>query len=172
MKFRTKMLRVGAIFAAALLVGPAALVAGDGDALQSLAPLEGTWVAAGEGFTSQLTYEWALPGLLLRVRNELRNPAGEIFRRYEGNYAWDPEGSTILFWTVGGNGELHRGTAGWREGRLWHEGVVSGGSIAGYRSVLEPVGEEWHYRAAYKLPASDPEILGGAPLVYRKVSSP
>jgi hypothetical protein len=33
-----------------------------------LARLEGTWVAKGEGFSSTLQYEWALPNVLLRAK--------------------------------------------------------------------------------------------------------
>lgn len=136
--------------------------------LMTLASFEGSWVAVGNGFSSRLTYEWALPGVLLRSRNELRNQAGERFGRYEGNYAWDPALSRIVFWTVGQDGELHRGEAEWREGQLWHQAAVSGGKIRGYRSVIRTVGNELHYRAKYEQSAADSDVLASTPLVYRR----
>lgn len=136
--------------------------------LPRLASLEGSWVAQGKGFSSRLTYEWALPGVLLRGRNEVRNEAGAVVAQYEGYYAWDPTLSKIIFFTVGRNGELHRGVADWRSGQLWHEATVSGGKIGGYRSVLEVVGSELHYRAKYEAAATDKDVLGSSVLVYRR----
>jgi hypothetical protein len=138
--------------------------------MTALARLEGTWVAKGEGFSSTLQYEWALSGVLLRARNELKNDAGKIVGQYEGNYAWDPDKSKIVFWTVGRDGELHRGTAVWRDGKLWHEATVSGGRAKSYRSVLAVVDGELIYRAKYQASATDQEVQDSAPLTYRKVT--
>ncbi len=137
--------------------------------LTPLASFEGSWVAKGDGFSSKLTYEWALPGVLLRSRNELRNEAGQLFRQYEGHYAWDPALSKIVFLTLGSDGELHRGEAEWRDGQLWHAATVSGGKITGYRSVLGVVGKELYYRAKYERSATDKDVLGSTPLVYRRL---
>lgn len=139
----------------------------DDGPLKKLAFLEGTWIAYGDGFSSKLTYEWALPGVLLRGRNELRN-AAELFGQYEGHYAWDPALKSIVFWTVGRDGELHRGEASMDDGRLWHKAIVLGGDITGYRSVIEAAGKELHYRARYELAAPDQAVLEGTPLVYRR----
>jgi hypothetical protein len=134
--------------------------------LSAMTPLLGAWVAEGQGFTSVMTYEWVLPNRLLRVRNVLRNGAGEQFGEYEGHYAWHQGRSTIVFWTVGGNGELHEGTAAWREGRLWHDARVTGGKIEAYRSVLDLGPHELRYRAKYGTPATDASLLASDPLVY------
>ena len=139
----------------------------DSDRLAALTSLEGAWVAQGEGFSSTLVYEWALPGALLRGRNELRNAAGETIGRYEGHYAWDPDASRIIFWTVGRGGELHRGTVTPREGQLWHDANVAGGSSSGYRSVITIVGKELHYRARYQRSATDNDVLASTPLIYK-----
>ena len=137
--------------------------------LSVLAPLEGVWMAAGEGFSSRLVYEWVFPGVLLRARNELLNNAGAAIGQYEGHYMWDPAQSSIVFWTVGRSGELHRGTATWRNEQLWHDATVSGGHVTGYRSVVAMVGREMHYRAKYEPSATDAAVLGSEPLVYRRV---
>lgn len=136
--------------------------------LSALAPLEGSWVARGTGFSSRLVYEWVLPGVLLRARNELRNNDEALIGQYEGNYLWDPTQSRIVFWTVGRNGELHRGTVAARDGQLWHDATVAGGQVTGYRSVIAPVGSELHYRAQYQASATDAAVLGSEPLVYRR----
>jgi hypothetical protein len=135
--------------------------------LAVLNSLAGAWVAKGEGFFSKLTYEWALPGVLLRSRNELRNGKGELFRQYEGNYAWDAARSKIVFWVVGSDGELHQGEAEWRDGLLWHNATVSGGKITGYRSVLAVAGKELVYKARYESSATDAAVLNSSPLVYQ-----
>lgn len=136
--------------------------------LSEMARLTGAWVANGEGFSSTLRYEWALCNVLFRARNELRNEGGEIIGQYEGYYAWDPDQSQIVFWTVGRDGELHRGTARWRDGKLWHEATVSGGRIKGYRSALGLQDGELVYRANYSASASDEDVDETVPLVYRK----
>lgn len=136
--------------------------------LAKLAMLEGSWVAKGDGFSSRLTYEWALPGVLLRSRNRLLNEAGQSIGEDEGLYAWDHGAFRIGFFTVGRDGELHRGGAEWRGRQLWHEATVSGGKTNGYRSVLEVVRNELHYRAKYELAASNTDVLSGTPLVYRR----
>lgn len=140
--------------------------------LTLLTALEGSWRAQGDGFSSTLTYDWALPGVLLRVRNELRNGAGDVIGRYEGHYAWDHAQGRIVFWTVGRDGELHQGTVAARDGHLWHEARVSGGRIDGYRSVVAPVREDLHYRAVYQRSATDEQVLGAAPLIYHRTKSP
>jgi hypothetical protein len=137
--------------------------------LSVLAALEGVWVARGDGFSSKLTYDWALPGVLLRGRNELRNDAGELVGQYEGHYMWDPGQSCIVFWTVSRDGELHQGKTTWRNEQLWHKATVSGGRIKAYRSVMAVVGRELHYRAKYTESPTDEEILGSPPLIYRPV---
>jgi hypothetical protein len=141
------------------------------NALAALAVLEGPWFANGDGYSSTLAYEWVLPGVLLRARNELRNDAGDVVGEYEGHYAWDPDQATIVFWTVGRDGDLHRGTAAWRDGQLWHEGRVSGGRVTGYRSVLDVEGEQLHYLAVYEPSASEDDVLGSVPLIYRRPDS-
>lgn len=137
--------------------------------LSSLAALEGSWTAHGDGFSSQLVYEWALPAVLLCARNELRDDAGLVVGRYEGHYMWDPSESRIVFWTVGQDGELHRGMATWRDGMLWHEATVSGGRIAGYRSVLSLAERELRFRARYERSATDEDVLASPPLTYRPI---
>jgi len=137
--------------------------------LAKLASFEGSWIAQGKGFSSTLTYEWALPGVLLRGRNELHNEAGGLVGQYEGLYAWDPARSRIVFLTAGRDGELHQGEAEWRHEQLWHKAVVSGGKITGYRSLLEAVGTELHYRASYGDSATDKKVLDSTPLVYRRL---
>jgi len=129
----------------------------------------GTWMARGEGFSSTLMYEWVLPNRLLRVRNSLSNSAGDQFAEYEGHCAWHPSRSLIVFWTVGRNGELHEGTAAWRDSRLWHEARVSGGELEAYRSVLHLAGGELRYHARYGEPATDASLLESDPLLYRRV---
>lgn len=136
--------------------------------LSVLAPLEGRWVGKGDGFSSTLVYEWVLPSVLLRARNEVRSDAGALIAQYEGHYVRDPAESRIVFWTVGRNGELHRGTVVPREGPLWHEATVAGGRVNGYRSVVSLVGPELHYRAQYDSSASDAAVLARAPLIYRR----
>ena len=158
-----------------LLVAGAAAHAQSGDRsvsnrLSELAPLEGAWAAQGEGFSSKLVYEWALPGALLRVRNELRNDAGELFGEYEGHYAWDPGESRIVFWTVGRGGELHRGTVMSRGNQLWHDARIAGGRTDGYRSVIAITSGELHYRARYERSATDEDVLGSDPLVYKRTA--
>jgi hypothetical protein len=138
--------------------------------LSALAPLEGVWVAKGEGFSTRLAYEWALPGVLLRARNEVRNDAGAIVAQYEGHYMWDPAQSAIVFWTVAQTGELHRGTVTQRNDAVWHDATVSGGTISGYRSVMAVVGDEIHYRAKYEPSSSDEAVLASAPLIYRRAA--
>lgn len=110
--------------------------------------------------------------MLLRARNELKNVAGAVIGQYEGHYMWDAGQSTIVFWTVGRDGELHRGTASWRDGRLWHDATVAGGAITGYRSVLATVGPELHYRAKYAPAAPEGEVLASPPLIYRRSAAP
>lgn len=134
--------------------------------LSSMARFEGTWVAKGDGFSSTLQYQWVLPKLLLRAGNELRNDAGEIVGQYEGNYAWDPDLAKIVFWTVGRDGELHKGTAAWHDEKLLHEVTVSGGRTRGYRSVLELVDGESFYRAKYQASATEQEVEDSPPLIY------
>jgi hypothetical protein len=90
--------------------------------------------------------------------------------QYEGNYAWDPDQSKIVFWTAGRDGELHRGTAVWRDGKLWHEATVSGGRTKAYRSVLAVVDGELIFRAKYQALASDEEVQKSTPLIYRQVT--
>lgn len=82
--------------------------------------------------------------------------------------SWDPGQSTIVFWSVGRNGELHRGTVTYRDEQIWHDATVSGGSVAGYRSVLEFAGPELHYRARYEASPTDESVLAVPPLVYRR----
>jgi hypothetical protein len=151
-----------------LLASDVASKPGPSAPLEVLQFLEGSWVATGDGFSSRLTYDWALPGVLLRARNELRNGAGDLSGRYEGHYVWDPADGRIAFWTVSREGELHRGTVVLRDGRLWHDATVSGGAIAGYRSVLARVDDDLHYRAVYRPAATDADVLGAAPLIYRR----
>jgi hypothetical protein len=141
---------------------------GEGGRLSVLAPLEGNWLGKGDGFSSKLMYAWVLPNVLLRARNEVRSGDGALIGEYEGHYLWDPAESRIVFWTVGRNGELHRGAVTWRDRQLWHDAKVSGGRVAGYRSIVSFVGSELHYRAQYDPAASDAAVLGGAPLVYRR----
>jgi hypothetical protein len=136
--------------------------------LSVLAPLVGDWSAAGTGFTSRLVYEWALPGTLLRARNEVRNAGGDLVGQYEGLYAWDAAAGRIVFFTAGRGGELHRGYAEWRDGRLWHDATVVGGQPPEYRSALQIVGSELHYRAKYAAGATDREVLESQPLVYTR----
>lgn len=140
--------------------------ADDPSPMAAIGLLEGTWVARGDGFSSELVYEWSLPSTLLRVRNELRDEAGAVVGQYVGHYAWDADRSSIVFWTVSRNGELHRGTATWRNGQLWHDATVSGGRISGYRSVVIPVEGKLRYQAQYDASATDSDILGSPPLIY------
>jgi hypothetical protein len=170
---RVKVL--GTLVLIGLLVGPHELLSQDGDRsvsttghLMILAPLEGKWVGRGDGFSSTLVYEWVLPDVLLRARNEVRSDAGDLLGQYEGHYFWDPTESRILFWTVGRNGELHRGTVESRDGQLWHEARVAGGRVSGYRSSVSLVGPELHYRARYEPSPSDAAVLATAPVVYRR----
>lgn len=160
-----------AVVAASVLVSAQA---GDRQAaaghLAVLAPLEGAWLAQGDGFSSTLVYEWALPGTLLRVRNELRNAAGDLVGEYEGSYAWDPAESRIVFWTVGRGGELHRGSVVARANQLWHEARIAGGRTDGYRSVIAITGGELHYRARYERAATDEDVLGSDPLIYKRTA--
>lgn len=170
---RTKVL--GLLFLSGLLVAPHELLSQDGGQsvseashLSALAPLEGAWIGRGDGFSSTLAYEWALPGVLLRARNEVRSDAGALVGQYEGHYLWDPAESRIVFWTVGQNGELHRGTVASRDEQLWHEATVVGGRVSGYRSLVTFVGPEMHYRAQYEPSATDAEVVASVPLVYRR----
>ena len=79
---------------------------------------------------------------------------------------WDAARRSIVFWTVGQDGESHTGTAEWRNGQLWHEAAVSGGRITGYRSVVAVAGKELHYRAAYVPTATETAVLATKPLIY------
>ena len=141
---------------------------GSGSELDKMAPLEGVWTAWGDGFSPTLTCGWTLPGTLFHVRNELYDGDGNLFRRYEGHYAWDAALGEIIFWTVSDGGELHQGEALWMEGALWQDAMVSGGRIEGFRSMLELVDNRLEYRAVYESSAEDKEVAQSPPLVYRR----
>lgn len=139
------------------------------DRMGVIACLEGAWIAEGEGFTSRLTYEWAIPGVLLRARNEVTNNEGRVLGRYEGNYAWSSAASKYVFWTVGADGAVHEGAAEWRDGALWHSAHVSGGRIDGFRSSITPEGDSLLYRAVYEPGATDDAVRAAQPLRYSPV---
>lgn len=128
--------------------------------------LIGTWQAAGNGFTSQLTYRWQLSGVMVQVSNELRGSEGQSLARYEGCYVRHPVSGEWRFLTAGGSGELHEGTAVWRDGKLWHDAVLHGGGIAGYSSVVVPGTDTMRYHANYAPGAPDDSLLELEPLVY------
>jgi hypothetical protein len=168
-----RMIMLGVLLLMGFTVVPQHLLAQDRSIserghLSVLAPLEGNWLGRGDGFSSKLVYEWVLPGVLLRARNEVRNNDGALIGQYEGHYMWDPTATRIVFWTVGRNGELHRGAVASRDGQLWHEATVAGGRVTGYRSIVSIVGPELHYRAQYDPLAGDAAVLANPPLVYRR----
>lgn len=134
--------------------------------------LIGTWMATGDGFTSQLVYRWRLPGRIVDVSNELRGADQQLFGRYEGSYFVDPRTGAWRFFTAGGTRELHEGTAVWRDGGLWHDAVLIGGSIEGYSSVVLPEADTMRYHARYVPGPPDDGLLELDPLVYVRRGSP
>jgi hypothetical protein len=168
--------RIPVILGIVLALGPLPLpaqspaaVAGD----SGFAHLIGTWQAVGDGFTSRLTYTWALPGLMVRASNQLTAPDGRVLMQYEGAYFRNPATGAWRFHTIGGGGELHDGTATWRDGKLWHEAVVHGGAVQGYSSVVVPGSDTMRYHARYSPGAAEPGLLDLEPLTYlRQVRQP
>lgn len=132
----------------------------------AFAGLIGTWLAEGTGFSSQLTYRWQLPGVMVSVSNELRGAEHQLLARYEGGYYRHPVTGEWRFLTAGGTGELHEGSAVWRDGTLWHEAVLHGGGIAGYSSAVVPTADTVRYHARYTPGPTDASLLELTPLVY------
>lgn len=168
------MMRIGgAALGALLALAPAGPVAaqpsGAEGPLAGLAPMVGVWHARGAGFSTTLRYRWIFEGRLLEAANEVRNSDGRVIARYHGSYFWDPGQAAIVFVTASAGGEVHRGRAWWRDGVLWHEAEVSGGSIAAYASAVRPVAGRLEYFAAYGSRKAEPALLEGQALVYTAV---
>ena len=84
----------------------------------------------------------------------------------------DPRTGAWRFFTAGGTRELHEGTAVWRDGGLWHDAVLIGGSIEGYSSVVLPEADTMRYHARYVPGPPDDGLLELDPLVYVRRGSP
>jgi hypothetical protein len=157
---------LGALLALATAGPVAAQPSGVEGPLTGLAPLVGVWRAQGAGFSTTLRYRWIFDGRLLEASNEVRNRDGRVIARYHGSYFWDAGQAAIVFVTASAGGEVHRGRAWWRDGVLWHEAEVSGGSIAAYASAVRPVAGRLEYFAAYGSRKADPGLIEGEALVY------
>lgn len=138
--------------------------------LAAFAPLIGSWLGTGTGFSTTLRYTWEIEGRVLGVSNEVRDAKGGSIARYRGAYAWDAGRQQIVFWVTSYSGEVHRGRAWWSDGVLWHEAEVSGGRIKSYASAVRPRAGGFEYFAAYGASSATPSLLDGTPIVYRPVS--
>lgn len=138
--------------------------------LAAFAPLIGSWLGTGTGFSTTLRYTWEIEGRVLGVSNEVRNAEGGSIARYRGAYAWDAGLQQIVFWVASASGEVHRGRAWWQDGVLWHEAEVSGGRIKSYASAVRPRAGGFEYFAAYGATSATPALLDSTPIVYRPVS--
>jgi hypothetical protein len=173
---RTRAFRRGrflSVFLAAAFSAPpgAAQSAPRADAVQGplamLAPLTAApWTLEGEGFSTTLAYRWLLPGSVLEATNDVRGADGRVIARYRGAYFWDGGLGTIVFWTAGESGEVHRGRAWWSDGVLWHEAEVSGGRVGAYASAVRPGDGRLEYFAAYGEREASPALLAREPMVY------
>lgn len=89
-----------------LLAAPAAAQEGP---LRSFAPLVGAvWVADGEQsalgrYRAERTYEWALDGRYVRMRQTLSLPEGRTLEE-ETLIGWDPEASRYTLWGFSSDG--------------------------------------------------------------------
>jgi hypothetical protein len=140
--------------------------------LVALDALAGEWAAEGPGFNTALTYGWLLEGRVLEATNEVHGDDGRVIARYRGMYAWDAGRNEIVFWTASESGEVHRGHAWWRDGVLWHEAEVSGGSIESYASAVRPGGGRLEFFASWGSTQAGPELLAGDALVYTRTDDP
>ena len=167
------MRRLTLVCGAALLVWTGA-ASGQSDpaaarATGPLAPLDvlvGSWQTESTGFSTTLAYRWRLDGKVLEATNEVRDADGKVIGRYLGAYAWDAGRQEVVFWTAGGSGEVHRGRAWWRDGVLWHEADVSGGTIDAYASAVRPAEGRLDYFASYGERTAGPELLRTDALRY------
>lgn len=161
----SRRFRIAAI--AVVLCAPCDLAAQEVDneaPLADLGVLEGSWHADGDDFQSSLTYRWIFEGQVLEGVNEVRYGESDT-SRYHGLYTWDEGAQEITYLLTADDGELHRGRAWWADGVLWHEAIVSGGSIDSYASAMRPRNEKLEYYADHAAVHAVDSLLDAEPLV-------
>ena len=88
-------------------------------------------------------FTWAQNGQAIRISNEFVTD-GKASPYIDGLYAWDPQQHVIVFWYVGAEGSLTKGTVKMEDGKLVHEfqETQPDGKAAEYVARVTPHGNE------------------------------
>ena len=88
-------------------------------------------------------FTWAQNGQAIRISNEFVTD-GKASPYIDGLYAWDPQQHVIVFWYVGAEGSLTKGTVKIENGKLVHEfqEIQPDGKTAQYVARVTPHGNE------------------------------
>ena len=86
-------------------------------------------------------FTWTRNGQAIRISNQFITD-GKASPYVDGLYAWDPQEHLIVFWYVGAEGNLTKGTVKSEEGQLVHEFQESeiSGKTANYVAKVTPHG--------------------------------
>lgn len=88
-------------------------------------------------------FTWSQSGQAIRISNQFVID-GKARPYVEGLYAWDPQQRAIVFWYVGGEGDLTKGKVKVENGKLVHEFelITPDGKSASYVAKVTPQGEQ------------------------------
>jgi hypothetical protein len=88
-------------------------------------------------------FTWAQNGQAIRITNQFITD-GKASPYIDGLYAWDPQQHVIVFWYVGAEGSLTKGTVKMEGGKLVHEfqEIQLDGKTAEYVARVTPRGNE------------------------------
>src|SRR5579864_577502 len=88
-------------------------------------------------------FTWSQSGQAIRISNQFVTD-GKARPYVEGLYAWDPQQRAIVFWYVGGEGDLTKGKVNVENGKLVHEFDQIGldGKAISYVAKVTPQGEQ------------------------------
>jgi hypothetical protein len=88
-------------------------------------------------------FTWTQNGQAIRISNQFVTD-GKPSPYIDGLYAWDPQQHVIVFWYVGAEGSLTKGTVKMENGKLIHEfqEIQPDGKTAQYVARVTPHGNE------------------------------
>ena len=88
-------------------------------------------------------FTWTQNGQAIRISNQFVTD-GKASPYIDGLYAWDPQQHVIVFWYVGAEGSLTKGTVKMEDGKQVHEfqEIQPSGKTAEYVARVTPHGNE------------------------------
>ena len=88
-------------------------------------------------------FTWSRNRQAIRISNQFVTD-GKAQPYIDGLYAWDPQQRAIVFWYVGAEGNLSKGTVKFENGKLVHEfeEISVDGKSSAYVAKVTPHGEE------------------------------